>query len=147
MSDVVMSFDNVHVETDYTIPMTRIESRLLSSVRENHRKGGRPNTWPALKRTGKPSHLTRTGRMALGHTSSSGADFAQVNAAVWPGMFIHQFSGWAGRNHMSFIPARPYIVLQEEDKTYAIEQIGDAIFEVTPIDLEKQAANTALRGK
>lgn len=113
--------------SDFTLPFTRIEERLLRSQRANFIEGGRPNRWPALK-TGQPSHLTVSGAMMFAIHSTSGADFAEAESGAFPYTMIHQFGGWAGRGHAAYIPPRPYMLFQQEDINFAIAEIRDAVF-------------------
>ena len=41
---------------------------------------------------------------------------------------IHQFGGKAGRGKKVSIPARPFILLQEEDKKMIVEELAKYIF-------------------
>lgn len=49
-----------------------------------------------------------------------------ARAEIWPSTVyarIHELSGWAGRNHASFLPKRPYVEPALEERAQEIRQI------------------------
>lgn len=134
------------VRTDYSTQMIRIKQHMHVSVQDNFVEGGRPVRWKELKKDGSPSHLHQTGRMMAGIRSESDEVSATTRAANWPGMFIHQFGGWAGRGHRSYLPARPYMLLQDTDKEYAMSEVSASVFMATERDNDKWNANRRLAG-
>ena len=104
-------------------PLLRVWGEIaLTSIQQNFEVGGRP-TWKTLsdvtialkghdkKLIGRTNNLRRitykiqAPKLIVG-TAPSARDYAA----------IQQFGGKAGRNLKVVIPARPYLVLQEEDK-------------------------------
>jgi phage virion morphogenesis protein len=115
-------------------PLMRVFGEIaVTSVKENFEVGGRPPWKPLspvtleLRRTSRKG--TRSGRVA---TSTkilfvTGA-LSNIAYKVFPDRVelgthpaarayaaIHQYGGLAGRNRKVRIPARPYMVLQDED--------------------------------
>jgi phage virion morphogenesis protein len=87
---------------------------ILTSVIRNFDAGGRPQRWAPLKhRSGKP--LIDTGRLRNSITARSDSDSAEVGTNVIYAA-THQFGRGA-------IPARPFLVLQDEDE----DEIGRII--------------------
>lgn len=105
-------------------PLMKIWGEIAkSSIEENFEVGGRPRRWtplsqvtvqmkgharPLIGRTGNLSRVTvraEKDRVKIG-SSPATEDYAA----------IQQKGGKAGRGRKVTIPARPYILLQEEDK-------------------------------
>lgn len=95
----------------------------VASVIENFEKGGRPTRWqklspvtvqmkgharPLIGRTGNLRRIT----VKPGQTNV----IIGSNPATKDYAAIQQFGGKAGRGRKVTIPARPFLVLQEEDK-------------------------------
>jgi phage virion morphogenesis protein len=87
---------------------------ILTSVVRNFSAGGRPQRWAPLK-VGGASHLNKTGRLRNSIVPRSDSDSATVGTNVIYAA-THQFGRGA-------IPARPFLVLQDED----IDEIGRII--------------------
>jgi phage virion morphogenesis protein len=102
-------------EVDLTPAMEKVAQLLLESVAMNFMAGGRPLAWQA-KADGTPSTLYQSGAlmrtMREEHDESSA--FVYMGKGI-PYAAIHQFGGWAGRNHASYIPERPYLLIQDKD--------------------------------
>jgi phage virion morphogenesis protein len=100
---------------------------LLTSIRKNFEQGGRPAKWQGLKTS------TIRGRMLQGHWPGkilvrhgvSGGLLGSISyrassdkvvvSANKTYAAIHHFGGKAGRGHKANIPARPYMMVQNED--------------------------------
>ena len=108
---------------DLAPAMALCARRMLDSIRQNFVAGGRPAAWLPLKKGG-PSHLFQGGALLNSISAFSGPTWAQAQTGALPYAAIHQFSGWAGRGHKSFIPARPYMMFQPEDIEYIRHTIG-----------------------
>jgi phage gpG-like protein len=111
---------------------------MLDSIRQNFVAGGRPVTWQPLKKGG-PSHLFQGGTLLRSISAFSGPTWAQAETGALPYAAIHQFSGWAGRGHKSFIPARPYMLFQQDDIEFAKDTIGSQA--VNFINAHREAVN------
>src|SRR5262245_20814637 len=107
---------------DATPLMERWAQILGNSVDENFEQGGRPRWKPlALSTVRRKGHA----RPLIGRTQNLRrvtvrAERARVVIGTSPAAktyaSIHQFGGNAGRNRKVTIPARPFIVLQAEDR-------------------------------
>lgn len=135
---------NVHIDDkEVRTLLTGIQSRLgnlkpamkiigeivLRSVKNNFRQGGRPEKWKALspatlkkKRANTP--LIDTKRLMNSLTYKAHADRVEVGTNVIYGA-IHQFGGPAGRGRKVNIPARPYLMVQDEDWINIKETLTD----------------------
>jgi len=102
---------------------------MLGSVRQNFVEGGRPVTWDALK-DGSQSFLFQTGALLQSIKEEAGFDFAEVAAGQLPYAWIHQAGGLAGRNHSALIPARPYMLFQDEDVDELTKVFGENIIKL-----------------
>lgn len=131
---------------DLTPVMRRIGELLVSSVQENFNREGRysepgswrggPKRWQELapstirqrERQGYwPGQiLTRTGRLKSSINYHAGKDHVVVGTNLIYAA-IHQFGGKAGRGHRANIPARPFLVVQDEDLEEIREIIRDYI--------------------
>lgn len=112
--------------TNLTETMDKASKLMLTSVQRNFGEGGRPK-WKDLKKGGQ-SFLYQKGNLLRGIHREFDATSATVSTSPWVGNRIHQFGGWAGRNHASFIPARPYMMFQEEDVKKLNEMVIHGIF-------------------
>lgn len=96
-----------------------IGNLLLESVKKNFMEGGRPQGWIPSQRVVKYGGKTL---MVSGELMNSGTyqmteeSVILSQGAGLPFTFIHQYGGWAGRGHASYIPARPYVFIQDEDE-------------------------------
>ncbi len=113
---------------------------MLSSVEENFQVSGRPKKWRKLsvatlksgykykkykKRGGITKGFTKhiTGKKILidsGRLKNSIA-YKVNKTKLYVGTTViyaalHQFGGYAGRNKKVYIPARPYLLMQERDR-------------------------------
>lgn len=139
----VEAFGEWHdVRTDYTEQMALIKVRQDGTVREAHATSGR-GTWAALKKDGSPSFLYKTGGMMSRIHSESGENWAETGSGVSGINFIHEFGGWAGRQHHSYIPARPRFKFQESDKEYIIGMVSGAVFTSPTVNRELQSINAS----
>lgn len=129
--------------------MKDISTNMFSSVQMNFDKGGRPLTWAPLKRTGKPSHLTETGRLRRSIYKDNYKDgevyTAEVGVPTGPALpysAIHQFGGVIrngfGKGIVIGMPQRKYLMFQEGDGELYAKQIGEdmmlRLFEPEPIE-------------
>ncbi|MDH5524451.1 MAG: phage virion morphogenesis protein [Desulfobulbaceae bacterium] len=104
------------------------------SILRNFEVGGRPQAWEPLKQVtldqkngskilmeqgmagglaGSINYKAKSDKVLIGTNKKYGA--------------IHQFGGQAGRGKKVTIPARPYLVLQDEDWTEMAEALKDYI--------------------
>jgi phage virion morphogenesis protein len=123
---------------------------MLGSVERNFAAGGRPTAWEPLKFMTKvywhtrrksfwgKTRMTSRGRAAwdrrkpltdMGRLRRSiqVAEVTPRSVAIGTSVIyaaIHQFGGMAGRGRKVFIPARPYLVFQDEDIQRADEMIA-----------------------
>ena len=131
---------------DMTPVMRRIGELLVSSVQENFNREGRysePGSWRGGSKRWQPlapstikqrerlgywpgQILTRTGRLKASITYHAGRDYVAVGTNLVYAA-IHQFGGKAGRGHRANIPARPFLVVQDEDLDEIREIIARAI--------------------
>jgi phage virion morphogenesis protein len=108
-------------------PMAILGETILTSIQENFESGGRPTRWEPLapstiverERKGKwPGRiLVRTGVSGglLGSISYEAFPRKAVVSANKIYAAIHHFGGKAGRGGKTDIPARPYMMIQDED--------------------------------
>jgi phage virion morphogenesis protein len=103
------------------------------SVLQNFQAGGRPAAWAPLapatlmkKRGGsilrEKNHLMNS----INATPVGNAVLVGTNRVYGA---IHQFGGRAGRGGSAKIPARPYLMVQDEDWPEMVEQLGDYIMQ------------------
>jgi len=128
---------------DMEVPMKVIGDQVVKSVRENFLQGGRPEKWKELadatilgslrnKDFKKKGGLTASAakrvssrRILVGSGMRGGlmdsihheadSEGVSIGPDNRPYARIHQFGGMAGRNKSVEIPARPYLVVQDED--------------------------------
>lgn len=129
---------------DMEVPMHVIGDQIVKSVRENFLQGGRPEKWKEVSRatflgrlrardfkkkgglTAKASRREDSRKILIGSGMRGGLmdsihsfDIDENGVSVGPDnrpyARIHQFGGMAGRNKSVEIPARPYLVVQDED--------------------------------
>lgn len=101
--------------------MREIAELVRSSVLKNFMEGGRPQRWKALaastirkKRGGAGQILIDSARLRNSIHASSTVTQAIVGTNTRYAA-IHQFGGMAGRGGKVRIPARPYLMIQDED--------------------------------
>lgn len=120
---------------DLSMPMKRAAVLMMRSIQANFDNSGRPTTWTPLaqstlrqkQRLGYSSKpLIRTGalRQSIAPQSSK---MSMVLSTAIPYGAIHQYGGFAGRSRgiakslkkgvtgRPYIPARPYLVFQNQD--------------------------------
>jgi phage virion morphogenesis protein len=115
---------------------------LLASILKNFEEGGRPNTWKDLKTSTKEQRkkqgtwpgqvLVRSGVRGglMGAISYDAAPDKVVFVGNKPYAAIHHFGGMAGKGKKTKIPARPYMMIQDEDWKELQAAIQQFIFEV-----------------
>lgn len=119
---------------DLTPVAPAIRNILITSIDRNFSEGGRYGTdnvfgggstrWKPSGRAQRQSGqtLVDTGQLAASIQVTVVGNTVQIgtNKVYGP---IHNFGGSAGRGHSVAIPARPFLVIQNED----LEDIGEAI--------------------
>ena len=146
-ADVIAHLEGTALRTsDLTRVFQDFKGHMQGSIEKNFAAGGRP-AWEPLKFATKVGWILRrgsywnknsmspkgreawAGRLPLTDTTEfrKKATIA-ASVAITPRSFqyavlapqaaLMQFGGWAGRGHKSFIPARPYLVFQDEDISY-----------------------------
>ncbi len=138
---------------DLSSPMKLIGEQVLFSVQQNFAEGGRPDRWIPSKRAivQGGQTLVNTGRLLQSLTYRSSSDQAEVGTNVIYAA-IHQFGGiipggpivprrakslrWIGPDGKPrfakkvqrpdiAMPARPFLMVQEEDKSELVRIIKD----------------------
>ncbi len=99
--------------------LTLAGTHMLRSIQQNFDASGRPARWapnaPATgRRKGSTKPLIDRGRL-MGSVRYATTPTQLVLSADGHGAQIHQFGGQAGRGHSVTIPARPYMLFQDED--------------------------------
>jgi phage virion morphogenesis protein len=137
-----------------TPAMKRIGEDVTKSVKENFNAGGRPEKWEPLAAStlfqigGGRKGYTKSGRMTAKAANRvfnhmplirSGLLFSSIHPVAGPNSVeigtdrvygaIHQFGGQAGRGKKVKIPARPYLMVQDEDWPRIANTIADYIVE------------------
>lgn len=100
-------------------PAMRIIGQIVrNSVIKSFMEGGRPQKWRPSKRAMKEGGKTLVDKAILQNSIKPKAfpDRAEIGTNVVYAA-IHQFGGKAGRGHKVNIPARPYLMVQDEDWT------------------------------
>jgi len=114
--------------------LEEIKVYMLSSIEQNFAEGGRPRRWPPLsektivqrRKKGKwPGQILVQSGHLLGSIEGTVRDDSVIIGTNKPYAAIHQFGGKAGRGHKVSIPARPYLVFQDED----IEEIKQILLD------------------
>ena len=112
--------------------MKNIAGILAYSTEENFKSEGRPDKWKDLadstkKQREKKRHWAGQILQVTGQLASSVNTYYDNNSAVIGSNLdyaaIHQLGGEAGKNQSVTIPARPYILLQNEDQKNIIDEI------------------------
>lgn len=106
-----------------------IGDRLKKSVRQNFKDQGRPEEWVGHSEATKKSRKNKSGKILLVRGANGGL-FGSINyhasnneARVGsPKIYaaIQNSGGKAGRGRKVIIPARPYLMIQDEDWTMII---------------------------
>jgi len=121
---------------DLTPVMKIIGETVRTSVVRNFEKGGRPDAWqplaPAtLKGEKRGAGILRRRGFAGGLLGSINSKAYKDRAVVGTNKVygaIHQFGGKAGRGHKVTIPARPFLMVQDEDWDEIKEALAGYIF-------------------
>ncbi len=107
--------------------MEIIGETVFSSIQRNFEEGGRPDSWAYLrpktitarekkmKWPGQILVIKGVGGGLLGSISYDAEPNRVTISANKEYAAIHHFGGQAGRNHAATIPARPYMLVQDED--------------------------------
>ncbi|MBU0969204.1 MAG: phage virion morphogenesis protein [Proteobacteria bacterium] len=124
-------------------PAHEIAGEILhASILKNFEDGGRPNKWPDLAKSTKEQRakqgtwpgqiLVRTGVRGglMGAVTYDAAPSQVVFLGNKPYSAIHHFGGMAGKGLKTKIPARPYMMIQDEDWQEIKTAIQQFIFEV-----------------
>ena len=135
----------VDVQIDATMPeladrdmasvVSRISEIMLDSIRRKQfGAGGSPERWAPLAKGGA-SYLFKTGALLQSLEATTGMDpdafWAKVSTTGGlPYAGIHQFGGYAGKNLSAYIPARPYMVLTDEDVDLITKEAVGMIVEI-----------------
>lgn len=107
---------------NFTSTFEKIARHMELSIKRNFAEGGRPETWTPLKKNGQPSHLYKTGKLFGTMGSNFGETFAEAGAmTLLPYSWVHQRGG--GNN----IPARPYVLFQQEDIDFIMQEFSNDI--------------------
>ena len=102
--------------------MKQLAGTMHHAVRQNFKQGGRPK-WLGIKyRNGKP--LIDKGALRDNINQAYDNDTALVGTNMVYAA-IHHFGGMAGRNRKVAIPARPFLVLTNEDKQDLMDDVQD----------------------
>ena len=102
--------------------MKQLAGTMHHAVQQNFKQGGRPK-WLGIKyRNGKP--LIDTGALRGNINQAYDNDTALVGTNMVYAA-IHNFGGMAGRNRKVRIPARPFLVLTNEDKQDLMDDVQD----------------------
>ena len=124
---------------DLTPAMETIGEMAKTSISRNFEDGGRPDRWEDLADATKAKRIkTRTwpGEILVNKGNLKRISYAAdkqsvvISAANVPYAAIHHFGGQAGRHHATNIPARPYLLLQDEDVTEVHAILADFAFGV-----------------
>ncbi len=104
--------------------MKAIGETVRTSVVKNFMSEGRPESWKTSKRAQKQGGktLTDTARLRNSITAKAYDDRVEIGTNVRYAA-IHQFGGKAGRGRKVNIPARPFLMVQNEDWRVIIEHI------------------------
>jgi phage virion morphogenesis protein len=99
--------------------MKTVGQVIRTSIQKNFEKGGRPEGWIRLSKATvakkrRDIKLVDTGRLKNSINVRASSDRVVVGTNVVYAA-IHHFGGQAGRGHKVKIPARPYMLVQDED--------------------------------
>lgn len=111
--------------------MEDVGSVIIYSLGKNFMEGGRPEKWIPSQRVQKHGGqtLVKSGRLmtsAMIYEATSSSVDVVIGAGL-PYTFIHQYGGYAGRGHASYIPPRPYAMFQQEDISIIENMINEYI--------------------
>jgi phage gpG-like protein len=114
---------------NFTNTMEKVARHLELSIKRNFAEGGRPQEWQ-IKKDGSPSHLYISGALFNTIGFEFGESYAEAGAmTLLPYSWVHQagFSGVKKNGVFMNMPARPYVMFQEEDFDFIESQFGDDI--------------------
>jgi phage virion morphogenesis protein len=105
-----------------------IGETVRTSVERNFEAQGRPGKWSPSQRvlrTGGQA-LSLTGRLRCSFSVKATGSQATVGTNVVYAA-IHQMGGKTGKGHKATIPARPFMMVQDEDWAQITRQLADYI--------------------
>ncbi len=114
--------------------MKNIAGIMAYSTEENFKEEGRPDKWQELaestikqrKKTGHyPGQILQVSTQLATSISTFYDDESAVIGSNLDYAAIHQLGGNAGKNKKVSIPARPYLLLNNDDYAEIIEVIAD----------------------
>lgn len=113
---------------DVTPVMRTIGEIVRSSVERNFAAQGRPRKWQPSQRVIRSGGetLSLSGRLRRSFSVRADGRRAIVGTNVKYAA-IHQMGGRAGRGHKAVIPARPFLMVQDEDWTEIRNAIANYI--------------------
>jgi len=114
-------------------PAMKIIGQIMrTSIVENFQKGGRPDAWEPLS---DETLLTKKGDKILINQGFAGGLMGSIHPEIGDDYVmvgtdkkyaaIHQFGGKAGRGGKVTIPARPFLLIQDEDIDDITEELND----------------------
>lgn len=113
-----------------------IGATALASVQSNFEKSGRPSAWKALSpvtlKTKPNTKILQVKGASSGLLGSIHYEVEDKRVLIGTDKIygaIHQFGGKAGRGHKVTIPARPYLLLQDEDWPEIKAELTDYLLE------------------
>lgn len=102
--------------------MKQLAGTMNHAVRQNFRQSGRPK-WLGLKyRDGEPLVNRGALRDSISQLYDNDTALVGTNRDY---AAIHHFGGMAGRNRKVAIPARPFLVLTNDDKQDLMDNVQD----------------------
>lgn len=114
---------------EFTNTMEKVARYMELSIKKNFAEGGRPIGWEQ-KKDGSPSHLFISGALFNTIGFEFGETFAEAGAmTLLPYSWVHQagFSGTKKNGVFMNMPARPYVMFQDEDIDWIEQQFSDDI--------------------
>lgn len=111
----------------------KIAERLIRSIQLNFKAGGRPNKWTKRKDNKTHNILIKSGILKNSIFATVDQNVGKINIGtnvVYAA--IHNFGGKAGRNHSATIPARPFMLVQQQDYKYInnlLQKFGDDLLQ------------------
>ena len=120
------------VLADSSTAMDQIGRYLVASTLRRFERERAPNGSPWLKSARALAEggrtLTDTGRLrgSIAHTVTDGGRAVEVGSNVIYAA-IHQFGGRAGRGRRAKLPARPYLGIDERDRTNVLRLVSRAL--------------------
>jgi phage virion morphogenesis protein len=126
-------------------PLQACGQILLRSIEKNFRAGGRPDKWAELASSTKREKL-KTGhtKILIDRALLKNSIVAEVSGNTltvgtsMPYARIHQKGGQAGRSLKVTIPARPFLVIQDEDLRWMLKSFEHHLMPLTSIRGENE---------